>query len=100
MLHEMLVDPTHLLPSTMMVRAYDGFLRQVVGTIKIELFIDPQVFLGTLYVMNIHPSYNMLLGRPWINVLGIVTFSLHQCLKYIVNRMLVIVKDKETLKMV
>jgi len=42
----------------------------------------------------------MLLGRPWIHAIGVVTSSLHQCLKYIVNGTLVIVKAEETLAMV
>jgi len=81
----MSVDPTHILPSTMTARAYDGSPKQVVGTIEIELFIGPQEFLVPLQVMDIHPSYNMLLGRPWIHVVGVVTSSLYQYLKYIVN---------------
>jgi hypothetical protein len=61
-LDEMLVDSTHMLPSTMTTMAYDGSPRQVVvGTIEIELFIALQVFLVTLQVMDIHLSYIMLL---------------------------------------
>ena len=40
MLDEILLDPTHKLPSTMTAKAYDGYPRQVVGAIKIELFIN------------------------------------------------------------
>jgi len=98
-LDEMPVDSTHMLRSTMITKAYDGSLMQVVGTIKIELFISPQMFLVTLQVMEIHSSYNMLLGRPWIHVADPMSSSLHQCLKYIVNGILVIVKAKETLAM-
>jgi len=58
------------------------------------------MFLVTLQVMNIHPSYRMLLGRPWIYAAGAVTSSLHQCFKYIINGMLVYVKAKETISMI
>jgi len=92
MLDEILIDPTRMLPSTMTARAYDGSPRQVVRTIEIELFINQQAFLVTLQVMDIHLSYNMLLGRPWIHATSAVTSSLHQCLKYIVNGTLVTVK--------
>jgi len=44
-LNEMPIDLTHILPCTMMARACDGSLRKVVGIIKIELCIGPQVFL-------------------------------------------------------
>jgi ATP adenylyltransferase/5',5'''-P-1,P-4-tetraphosphate phosphorylase II len=55
----------------MMAKMYDGSLRQIVGTLEI------------------HHSYNMLLERSWIHVVRATTSSLHQCLKYIMNRMLV-----------
>jgi hypothetical protein len=84
----------------MTARAYDGSPRQVIGTIDIELFVGPQMFLVTLQVMDIHPSYSMLLGRPWIHASGAVTSSLHQCLKYIINGTLVKVKAEETLSMI
>lgn len=42
----------------------------------------------------------MLLGRPWIHSAGAVTSSLHQCLKYIANGVLVTVKAEETISMV
>jgi hypothetical protein len=48
MLKEMFVDTSHIKPSTMMVRVYDGFSRQVIGTLEIKLYIGPQVFLVTL----------------------------------------------------
>jgi hypothetical protein len=50
--------------------------------------------------MDIHPSYNILLGRPWIYATGVVTSLLHQCLKYIMNTMLIIVKVEETVFMI
>jgi len=67
-----MLDEMHMLPSTITARAYDCSLRQVVGTIEMELFIGSQVFFVTLQVMDIHPSYNMLLGRPWIQVVSVV----------------------------
>ena len=64
-LDEMSVDSTHMLQNTIIVRAYDSFLRQVVGTIEIEL--SPQVFLVTLQVMNItqHVIRKALDTRRW-----------------------------------
>jgi hypothetical protein len=44
MLDEMPVDSTHMLPNTIMARVYDGSPKKVVGTVEIELFIDPRVF--------------------------------------------------------
>jgi uncharacterized Fe-S cluster protein YjdI len=97
MLEEMPVDPSHMHPSGITARAYDGAPRQVLGAIEVELAIGPQAFLVTLQVMDIHPSYSMLLGRPWIHAAGAVTSSLHQRLKYIVNGVLVTVKAEEAI---
>jgi hypothetical protein len=47
-LDEMLVDPSHMQPTVMTTRAYDGLLRQVVGTMEIQLVVGPQAFLVTL----------------------------------------------------
>ena len=53
------------------------------------------MFLVTLQVIDIQPSYRMLLGRPWIHAAGEVISSLHQCFKYIMNGMLVTSKLKK-----
>jgi len=99
-LKEMPIDESHMKPSTMMARAYDGSPRPIIGTIEVELYVGPQMFLVTLQVMDIHPSYSMLLGRPWIHAAGAVASSLHQCLKYVMNGMLVTVKAEETVSMI
>jgi hypothetical protein len=99
-LKEMSIDEPHMKPSTMMARAYDGSPRPIIGTIEVELYVGPQMFLVTLQVMDIHHSYSMLLGRPWIHAAGAVASSLHQCLKYIMNGMLVTVKAEETVSMI
>jgi len=100
MLKEMPIDESYMKPSTLMVRAYDGSPRQIIGTLEVELYVGPQMFLITLQVMDIHPSYSILLGRPWIHAAGAVASSLHQCLKYIVSGMLITVKAEETVSMI
>lgn len=69
-------------------------------TLEVELYMGLQVFLVKLQVMDIHPSYSILSGRSWIHMAGVVAFSLHQCLKYIMNGMLVTVKDEETISII
>jgi hypothetical protein len=84
----------------MMARAYDGSPRQIIGTLEVEFYVGLQMFLVTLQVMDIHPSYNILLGKSWIHAGGVVAFSLHICLKYIINGMLIIIKVEETVSMI
>ncbi|XP_073261997.1 uncharacterized protein [Populus alba] len=101
MLKEMPVDESHMKPSTLVARAYDGSPRPIIGTPRSRSYMwGPQMFLIPLQVMEIHLSYNILLGRPWIHAAGAVTSSLHQCLKYIMNGMLITVKAEETISMI
>jgi hypothetical protein len=44
---------------------------QIIGDIIIELEIDLTI-LVTLQVIGIPPSYNMLLGKPWIHLAGTI----------------------------
>jgi hypothetical protein len=41
MLKEMSVDESHIKPSTMMARAYDGSPKQIIGTLEVELYVGP-----------------------------------------------------------
>jgi len=58
------------------------------------------MFLVTLQVMIIHPSYNILLGRPWIHMARVVASSLYKCLKYIMNGIPITVKAEEIVSMI
>jgi hypothetical protein len=71
------IDGFHMKPNTMTVRAYDETPKHITGSIEIDLVIKPQLFLVTLQVMDIYPSYNMLLGKPWIHAIDAVASSLH-----------------------
>lgn len=69
-------------PSDLIVKAFDGSKRSVFGKVDLPVKIGPQTFMITFYVMDIHPAYCCLLGRPWIHGAGAVTSTLHQKLKY------------------
>jgi len=75
--NKMHVDASHMKSSTMTTRAYNGSLRPIIRNIDVELIIGPQPFQVILQEMDIHPLYNILLGRPWIHVAQAVTSSLH-----------------------
>jgi len=45
--------------------------------------------------MDINPTYNCLLGCPWIHSVGVVPFTLYQKLKFVVEGYLVIVSGEE-----
>ena len=46
-------------------------------------------------VMDISPSYNSLLGRPWIHTAGVVPSILHQKIKFVTEWQLVCIAVEE-----
>ena len=46
-------------------------------------------------MIDINPSYNRLLGRPWIHTTSAVPSTLHQKVKFVVEESLIIVVVKE-----
>ena len=82
-------------PSAMIVRAFDGSKREVMGEVELPIQIGPCVFQVTFQVMDILPAYSCLLGRPWIHSAGVVPSTLHQKLKYVMGDKLVIVSGEE-----
>ncbi|BAT81595.1 hypothetical protein VIGAN_03135300 [Vigna angularis var. angularis] len=90
-------DGMHMKPSSMIVRAFDGSKREVMGEVKLPVQVGPCVFQVTFQVMDILPAYNCLLGRPWIHSTGVVPSTLHQKLKYVMGDKLVIVLGEKDL---
>ncbi|KAL5127907.1 hypothetical protein HKD37_14G040250 [Glycine soja] len=88
---------SRLKPSSMVVRAFDGTRREVMGEIDIPIQIGPHTCNVVFHVMDINPAYSCLLGRPWIHALGVVPSTLHQKLKFVVGGLLVIVSGEEDL---
>ena len=86
---------SRLKPSSMVVRAFDGTRREVMGEIDIPIQIGPHTCNVVFQVMDINPAYSCLLGRPWIHALGVVPSTLHQKLKFAVGGLLVIVSGEE-----
>jgi len=58
------------------------------------------MFLIKLHMIDIHPFYSILLEKPWIHAARAVAFSLHQCLKYIMNEMLITINAEKTVSMI
>jgi len=95
MLEKLPFNASHLRPSSMVVRAFDGSRREVRGEIDLPVQIGPHTCQVTFQVMDINPTYSCLLGRPWIHSVGVVPSTLHQKLKFLVEGHLVIVLGEE-----
>ncbi|KAI5395482.1 hypothetical protein KIW84_061886 [Lathyrus oleraceus] len=83
--------------SGVVVKAFDGSRKTVIGKVELPIKIGPSDFHITFQVMDIHPSYSCLLGRPWIHEAGAVTSTLHQKLKFVKNKKLVVVGGEKAL---
>jgi len=94
-LSRMPVDMSYLRPCHSTVRAFDGTRREVMGKIEIPLEVGPCTYNIEFQVMDIAPSYNCLLGRPWIHSAGAVPSSLHQKVKFIMDDRLITVAGEE-----
>lgn len=77
--------------SGVVMKAFDGSRKNVTGEVDLPLKIDLCSFHTTFQVMDIHLAYSCLLGRPWIHEAAAMTSTLHQKLKFVENRKLVIV---------
>ncbi|KAA3472692.1 gag/pol polyprotein [Gossypium australe] len=94
-LSRMPVDMSYLRPCHSTVRAFDGTRREVMGKIEIPLDVGPCTYDIEFQVMDISPSYNCLLGRPWIHFAGAVPSSLHQKVKFVMDNRLITVAGEE-----
>ncbi|XP_058741175.1 uncharacterized protein LOC131613532 [Vicia villosa] len=79
------------------VKAFDGSKRTVIGDVDLPIRIIPYDFEITFQIMDIYPAYSCLLGRPWIHSAGAVTSTLHQMLKFAVKDKLITVYGEQTM---
>ena len=88
-LSRLLIDLSYMKKSHMIVRAFDGTKREVLGNIELPIQVGPCTFNSEFIVMDINPSYNCLLGRPWIHMAGAVPSTLHQKVKFVTKENLI-----------
>ncbi|XP_052477709.1 uncharacterized protein LOC128033728 [Gossypium raimondii] len=89
------VDSSHMKACQSIVRAFDGTKNRVMGRIEVPLRIGPTTYQVDFLVMDIKPSYNCLLGRPWIHLAGAVPSSLHQKVKIVSEGRLITINAEE-----
>ncbi|KAL2330665.1 hypothetical protein Fmac_018246 [Flemingia macrophylla] len=94
-LDQVTIEGIQMLPSNMIVRAFDGSKREVVGEVTLPIQVRPTIFNVEFQVMDITPAYSCLLGRPWIHNAKVVPSTLHQRVKFVVGDKLVIVQAED-----
>ena len=66
------IDLSYMKKSQMVVWAFDGTKREVLGNIELPIQVRQCTLNSKFIVMDINPSYICLLGRPWIHMVGTV----------------------------
>ena len=74
-----------------------GQKREVLRNIELSIQLGPCTFDSEFIVMDINPSYNCLLGRPWIHMASAVPSTLHQKVKFMVEENLITVVAEENM---
>uniref|UniRef100_A0A5K1GCD8 Retrotransposon gag domain-containing protein n=9 Tax=Nymphaea colorata TaxID=210225 RepID=A0A5K1GCD8_9MAGN len=72
-------------PSKIFIHGYDGTGQPCLGCICLDLNISETYHRVLFHVVDIEPSFNLLLGRPWIHATNAVPSTLHQCVKWTYN---------------
>ena len=80
------VDRSYMKHTKTVVRAFDGTRLEMIGDIEIEVQIGPCTFNVKFQVMDISPSYNCLLGRPWIHIVRAIPSTLYQKIEFVIER--------------
>ena len=89
-------SPSDFGPSTQTVIAYDGTQRTVMGTLTTHVMIGPVRYFVFFQDLRIQSSFNLLLGRPWIHEAAAIPSSLHQKVKFIHERRIIMIQyDKD-----
>ncbi|XP_059669591.1 uncharacterized protein LOC132314788 [Cornus florida] len=60
---------------------FDGKRVEPVGTVEVAVHAAERVLMETFVVVEIHPSYNLLMGRGWIHRVRGVPSTLHQVMR-------------------
>jgi hypothetical protein len=89
------IDPTRVRVTSMVVQAFDGTRRELLGEIDLPVEVGLQVYNINFQVLKIDSPYNLLLGRPWLHTAGAVPSSLHQKMKLIIGNQLVTILAEE-----
>ncbi|MQL78799.1 hypothetical protein Taro_011245 [Colocasia esculenta] len=71
-----------LRPTPTTIAAYDNSRRSCHGMVTVQVELGPLAVTIDFYVLDIDPMFKAILGRPWLEALGAVPSTTHQCLKF------------------
>ncbi|XP_059669380.1 uncharacterized protein LOC132314548 [Cornus florida] len=77
------IKPDRLKPTGNPLLGFDGKRVEPIGTVEVAVHAAERVLMETFVVVEIHPSYNLLMGRGWIHRVQGVPSTLHQVMRYL-----------------
>ena len=80
------VKVEELTKSNLVIRAYDDSTRSVEGIFVAPVKTGPIEIVMEFTVLDIPITYALLLGRPWYHILGGVPSTVHQKVKFFLDR--------------
>ncbi|OIT29925.1 hypothetical protein A4A49_51406 [Nicotiana attenuata] len=76
------IMPKMVSKSNLTIQGFNQGGQRAIGMIRVGLSIGEMNSNTLIHVIDAKTSFNLLLGRPWIHENGVVSSTLHQCLKY------------------
>ncbi|XP_059636130.1 uncharacterized protein LOC132278353 [Cornus florida] len=75
------IKPDRLKPTGNLLLGFDGKRVEPIGTVEVAVHAAGRVLIETFVVVEIRPSYNLLIGRGWIHRVQGVPSTLHQVMR-------------------
>ena len=86
LLHKFRMNVEDLEGSNVIIRAYDDFKKSVIRTFKIVVTVGDIESVTKFIILDIPPTFTLLLGRPWFHSLGGTPSTVHQKIKFPLNK--------------
>ncbi|KAF3782548.1 hypothetical protein EJ110_NYTH19109 [Nymphaea thermarum] len=77
------------------IYGYDGRGMNNKGTLDMNVTIENTSHHIVFHVVDVPPSYNLLLGRPWVHQVRGIPSTLHQCLKWNFGTSVIIIRAED-----
>ncbi|XP_059629632.1 uncharacterized protein LOC132272516 [Cornus florida] len=75
------IQPDRLKSTKNHLLGFDGKRVEPIGTVEVAIHAAKRVLMETFVVVEIHPSYNLLMGRGWIDRVQGVPSTLYQVMR-------------------
>lgn len=69
---------TNLKPHNMVLSNYEGKMSKTLGVIQVDVVLGKTSRFNLFVVIPTKTNYNLLHGREWIHVVGVVPSTMHQ----------------------